>query len=75
MAEVSNTVVPDTDRPRPANNLLNFFFHGIAVKGPKISEILFRITKFTFAVIALVIRIHNYHMTRTAPRALSLQSY
>ena len=26
VAEVSNTVFPNTDRPRPANNLFNFFF-------------------------------------------------
>ena len=59
MAEVSNTVFPNTDRPRPANNLFIFFFHGIAVKELEISKILFRIKKITFAVIALVIRIHN----------------
>ena len=29
------------------------------MKGPEISKILFRIKKITFAVIALVIRIHN----------------
>ena len=59
VVEVSNTVFPNTDRPRPANNLFIFFFHGIAVKGPEISKILFRIKKFTFAMIALVIRVNS----------------
>jgi len=35
------------------------FFHGIAVKVPKMSEILVKIIKLTFAIIALVIGIHN----------------
>ena len=41
---------------RPANNVLIFFFYGIAVKGPKI---LHRMIKLTLAVIALVIGIHH----------------
>ena len=35
------------------------FFYGMAVKVPKMSEILVKIIKLTFAIIALVIGNHN----------------
>ena len=34
--ETEGTVFPDADRPRPANNVL-IFFYGIAVKGTKMA--------------------------------------
>lgn len=46
-------------RPQAGQQRVDFFFYGIAVKGPKMSEILVKVIKLTFAIIALVIGNHN----------------
>ena len=47
-------------RPQADQQRVDFFFYGIALKGPKI---LHRMIKLTLAVIALVIGIHHIFFT------------
>ena len=58
--ETSGTVFPNADLPRSTNDIF-IFFYGIVVKGPKMSKILVKKIKLTFAMIALIIGIHKNH--------------
>lgn len=53
--ETSGAGFSNTDRPRPANKVFNFFFYGIALKGPNMSKIFVSIIKLTFGTTDLVI--------------------